>query len=271
MIIDPVKVSALIAEIAEEEIAPRFGKLAAADIDTKTGPSDFVTKADRAAEQALEKALKDIRPDAVFIGEEHISDDPDSIAELSGKGAFWIVDPLDGTRNFVQGREEFGSIVAFVEDGEIRIGWIYAIPDRACAIAELGSGAAWRGEVLSPVTEKQDALVGYRGVGALHPDWRDRLVPLLRDKFETEPARCAAYAYINLARGIRDFSLFSRANPWDHAAGALVLHEIGGRVAYLDDKSPYTPTPTVGRPLLSAGSVLHWNRVEQTLITDARA
>ncbi len=259
MIVDPEKVASLIAEIAEEEIMARFGVLAEGDIDTKSGPNDFVTAADHAAEARLKKALCALYPAAGFVGEESAAADPALVNRLETEdGAFWIVDPLDGTRNFVQGREEFGTIVALIEKGEIREGWIYAIPDKACAMASKNDGATWRGERLGPAPAKEENLFGYRAVGSLQGQWKDDWLPRFRAKFETEPARCSAYAYINLARGLRDFAVYSRVYPWDHAAGVLMLREIGGKAAYLADGAPYRPHVTVGTPLLVAGAGDLW-------------
>ena len=265
MIIDLEKVAAIIAEIAEEEIASRFGALETGDIHTKSGPADFVTAADHAAEDRLKKALTDLYPSAGFIGEEIAAHDPAILKKLEGDGVFWIVDPLDGTRNFVEGVREFGSIVALVESGEMRQGWIYAIPEKAFAMGEKGERPLWRGETLEQVTPVNDPLTGYRAVGALSPEWRARVVKPLREKFETEPARCSAYAYINLIRGTRDFALSSRCSPWDHAAGVLMLREVGGRAQYLDDGALYTPQATFGRPMLVASSDAAWENVNAAI------
>jgi fructose-1,6-bisphosphatase/inositol monophosphatase family enzyme len=261
MIINLEKVAAIIAEIAEEEIASRFGVLEKGDIFTKSGPSDFVTAADHAAEERLKKALGDLYPGAGFIGEETAAADPSVLKKLEGDGVFWIVDPLDGTRNFVEGVREFGSIVALVENGEMRQGWIYAIPEKAFAMGERGELPAWRGEEIGPAQTSGAPLTGYRAVGALSPEWRARVIKPLREKFETEPARCSAYAYINLIRGKRDFALSSRCSPWDHAAGVLMLREVGGKAQYLDDGAPYTPQATFGRPMLVARSDEAWLRI----------
>lgn len=266
MIVDPEKAAALIAEIAEEEIMPRFGALAEHDISTKSGPQDFVTAADHAAEARLEKALGGLYPGAAFIGEESAAADPSLVSRLDHEsGAFWIVDPLDGTRNFVHGRREFATIVALIENGEIRQGWIYAIPDRACAIGSKGDGAAWRGEPLEPVAAPEGKMTGYRAMNSMAPAWKDRIMAVLKERFESERARCSAYAYINLARGDKDFAVYSRVNPWDHAAGVLLLRELGGRAAYLDDESPYAPRLTVGRPLLVSGNAETWSRIKDLL------
>ncbi len=268
MIIDPQKVESLIAEIAEEEIMSRFGVLQAGDISTKSGPQDFVTAADRAAEARLEKALTGLYPGAAFIGEEGASADAGLVSRLDHeRGAFWIVDPLDGTRNFVEGRREFGAIVALVENGEIRQGWIYAIPDRACAIGSKGDGAMWRGQALAPLAAPVGPMTGYRAVNSLHPEWKDRILPVLGDNFETSRAQCSAYAYINLIRGEKNFGIYSRVYPWDHVAGVLMLREIGGKAAYLDDEAPYAPRLTIGRPLLAAGSVDIWREVASQIRT----
>jgi len=266
MIVDPDRVGRLIAEIAEAEIASRFGRLEEGDIDTKTGPGDFVTEADRAAEATLKRALHDVYPGAAFIGEESVADDPSLLLSIDDAGAFWIVDPLDGTRNFVEGRREFGTIVALVDKGEIRAGWIYAIPDRALATGSRGDGATWAGARLGPVNAAS-ALgnAGYRAIGNLAEPWKSDLVPRLRARFKTEPARCSAYVYIRLIRGLNPFALYSRVHPWDHAAGVLMLNEIGGRAEYLDDASPYAPVPAQGRPLLVAGTGDLWRSVSARL------
>lgn len=266
MIIDPQKVASLIEEIAAEEIAPRFGKLSDADIDTKTGPNDFVTLADRGAEEKLKRALSGVYPGAAFIGEEGAADDPSILTKLDDQGPAWIVDPLDGTGNFVNGRPEFGTIVALVENGETRAGWIYAIPDQAFAIGSKGDGASWRGDKLAPLGPSNGQLNGYRAIGKLIEPWKTQLTHPLRAAIETEPTKCAAYGYINLMRGRRDFGLYSRCHPWDHAAGIMMLSEIGGRAEYLDNEAAYTPHPTFGRPLLVAGNRENWAQVRNTLL-----
>ncbi len=265
MIVDPDKVASIIEEIAEIEIAMRFGKLAKGEIDTKSGPNDFVTEADRAAEIALRRAFAGIYPDVEFIGEESAAADTSILEALHGRGAFWVVDPLDGTRNFVQKRDEFATIVALVVDGVTRAGWIYAIPDKAFAIASAGEGATFKGAQLSPVRENKGVISGYRAIGNLAEPWNTQMVPKLRSQFVTQSARCAAYAYLHLLTGKKDFAIYSRCSPWDHAAGVLMLSEIGGRASYLDDDAPYKPVATQGRPLLVAGSQQGFNRVAGVL------
>ena len=265
MIIDPDKIAAIIEKVAQTEIAARFGKLKDADIDTKSGPNDFVTQADHASEAALKRAFAGAYPGVTFIGEESAAANPAILDALRGDGAFWIVDPLDGTRNFVQQKEEFATIVAYVEDGVTRAGWIYAIPDKAFAIASSGDGATWKGDQLGPLKENRGVVSGFRAIGNLAEPWSTEMVPKLRSSFVTQSARCAAYAYVHLLTGAKDFAIYSRCSPWDHAAGVLMLTEIGGRAEYLDTGDAYRPVATQGRPLLVAGNEPGFRRVADAL------
>ncbi|NNE42221.1 MAG: inositol monophosphatase [Marinicaulis sp.] len=266
MIVDPERVAAVVREIADEEVGKRFGKLQAGEIDTKSGPNDYVTLADRAAETKLERALSDIYPAAGFIGEESAAADPAIVDALHGDGSFWIVDPLDGTRNFVQGRKEFGSIIALVEDGELRQGWIYAIPDGKFAIGSVGDGVIWDGDKLGPLPSAAGRLKGSRAIGNIDDKWKPTIVANLRSRLETESIPCAAYSYLGLLQGKRDFALYSRCSPWDHVAGILMLREIGGEARYIDKNEPYSPPVSQGRPMLVAGSQDRYRRVCDQLL-----
>lgn len=264
MIVDTDKVSALIAEIADEEIFARFGTLSGEEINTKSHANDFVTTADQAAEAKLSRGLRALYPAAEFIGEEAAALDPALTYKLNDVGAFWIVDPLDGTRNFIQGRNEYATIVSLVVNGETRQGWIYAIPEKKFAVGSKGDGVQWNGADLTPVISCAP-YSGYRAIGSLAEPWKSKLVPQLRSKFKTQLARCSAYIYLHLLRGDQDFALYSRCHPWDHAAGVLMLQEIGGAARYLDDGENYTPRATTGRPLLAAGDAAVWGIMSNRL------
>ena len=265
MIIDPDKVANVITEIAEEEIASRFGKLTPDQISEKSSPTDLVTEVDVAMERKLEKALADIYPAATMIGEERATADPTSVDALAGEGAFWIVDPLDGTRNFVHCVEQFGTIVALVENGQTTMGWIYAVPEKKIAIAVRGDGASWSGERIVPAARRGEKAVGWRSIGWLSPEWRSRILPNLKEKLETSSGHCSAYGYLHTALGEIDFKISSRIYPWDHAAGVLLVAETGGTSGYLDDNGPYLPKPWADRPLLVTAAGRDWRRIADVI------
>lgn len=264
-VIDAEKVAALIADIAETEIAPRYGKLKSHEIREKSGPTDLVTEVDEATERALRAALMDIRPDAAFVGEESAAADPRVAEALRTGGAAWIVDPLDGTRNFVNGVDEFGTIVAFIENGRTEAGWIYSVPEKKIAIGVRGEGASWGGGKIVVKKPAGERLVALRSFGFLPPARADYMRALLKENFDSRPGYCSAYAYIALSRGLVDVKISSRIHPWDHAAGALLVEEAGGRVAWLDDGAAYAPQPTADRLLLGTAPGRDWDRVAEVL------
>jgi fructose-1,6-bisphosphatase/inositol monophosphatase family enzyme len=263
---DPERVAAVIAEVAAQEIAPYFGKLRHDEVRAKTSATDLVTRVDEAAEAALRKALCALAPGAGFVGEEAAAANPSIVAALSGPGRFWVVDPLDGTRNFVNGKAEFGTIVAYVEDGRTLMGFIHAAPARASAIAVLGEGVRWNGAAPIVAPAKENPPEGLRSTGWLTLEWRDRINAGLRRNLASRPGHCSAYAYLKLMTGEVDFKLSSRIHPWDHAAGALILEELGGRVAFLATKARYAPQDSVDAPLLATAPGRDWNEIARRLL-----
>src|SRR5262245_2136493 len=107
------RVREAITEVAAQEIMPRFCNLAAADIRKKPG-DETVTVADEAAEHALTHRLHDLLPGSLVVGEEAAAADQGVLARLGGDEFVWVIDPIDGTRNFANGKPDFGVMVALV-------------------------------------------------------------------------------------------------------------------------------------------------------------
>ncbi len=141
---DVNKVAALIAEVAATEIQPRFRKLAAHEQREK-GPGDIVTIADERAEAALTPRLMELLPGSIVIGEEAAAKDPKLVERLLHDQVAWIVDPVDGTANFAEGKPDFVSMVALVRGDELIGSWIHLPMTGHTAIAERGAGATYDG------------------------------------------------------------------------------------------------------------------------------
>lgn len=263
---DPARVAAIIAETAEAEMTPHFRNLAAGAVRTKESPTDLVTIVDTAMEKALKSRLLELTPGAAFVGEELAAADPSIVAGLELEPRCWIVDPLDGTRNFVNGVEEFGVIVAYIENGAVVAGWIYAAPMRQMAIAVRGEGVTWRGQGVRTAPQAGARPFGLRSTGWLVGDWKERLVANLKRDGISRPAHCSAYAYLKLIEGAVDFKLSSRVHAWDHAAGALMLAELGGAARWLDTRDMYLPRASADRPLLATAPGRDWAEIANLLI-----
>jgi fructose-1,6-bisphosphatase/inositol monophosphatase family enzyme len=134
-------IAALLREVAQAEILPRFRRLASGDIRTKSSPLDLVTEADEAAERRLTAALSARFPQAMILGEEAAAADPALLTRMLDAELCFVLDPVDGTANFAAGVPLFGVMVAAVHHGETIAGWIHDPMGDDTVIALRGEGA----------------------------------------------------------------------------------------------------------------------------------
>ena len=130
-----------IVETANDVVLPRFQNLGDGEIDTKTSPTDLVTIADREAEARLTTALTAILPGSVVVGEEAVSADPQVLDAIAGEAPVWIVDPVDGTRNFAAGQTPFCVMVGLAVAGVPVGAWIWRPIDAEMIVAFRDEGA----------------------------------------------------------------------------------------------------------------------------------
>ena len=250
------EVLALMRRVSEEAIVPLYRVLDDAQIEAKA-PGDVVTVADRAAEAMLAEALAAFEPSLPVVGEEAAHADPAVQDALAGD--CWIVDPLDGTRNFARGEPPFGIIVARAEGGVARSGWIYdCLSGRFCAAHE-GRGAFVDGERIRAKPTGETPPVAAISLIFMEEARREavkrRIMPHYRP---TDIPYCAAEQYPCLALGVNDVSIFERTLAWDHAAGVLWLNEAGGKAAR-PDGSAYRVDEWAKPGLLGAASPALWD------------
>ena len=138
--VDVDEVATIVREVAWRRIVPRFRNLGPAAIGYKA-PDDMVTVADREAEADLSARLVPLAAGSLFVGEEAVFADPGMLDALSGEGQVWVVDPLDGTSNFVRGSPDFTTMVALVRNGHALAAWIHAPLAGWTAVAVRGRGA----------------------------------------------------------------------------------------------------------------------------------
>ena len=109
-------VAQLLRDAAQRFIVPRWRALAASEVQHKSGPLDLVTVADIETEAWLTEALTALLPGSLVLGEEAFSRNEVGVELLDGTAPVWIIDPIDGTRNFVEGQQDFCSMVALYEN-----------------------------------------------------------------------------------------------------------------------------------------------------------
>ncbi|MFI8826216.1 inositol monophosphatase family protein [Streptomyces sp. NPDC053431] len=224
------EVEEAVRKAAAAEIMPRFRQLAAHDIVEKNGPHDLVTVADRAAEAHLTASLTALLPGSVVVGEEAVHADPAVYEELKGDAPVWIVDPVDGTRQFVHGDPGFCTLVALAQGGELLASWTFAPAREELAVAVRGRGATLNGTAIRSGAPAPGAVLE---VATSHPDYttpdqKRALLGLRTEGVRPRPCGSAGLEYLSIARGELDAVAFSWEYAWDHAAGLLLVAEAGG-------------------------------------------
>jgi fructose-1,6-bisphosphatase/inositol monophosphatase family enzyme len=263
-------VGEILAFAARTEIMPRFGKLAPAQIRRKSSAFDLVTEADEAAEAVIAVALTAAFPSAVVIGEESAHEDPALLDTIADAELAFIVDPVDGTRNFASNLPLFGVMAAVTVHGEITAGviydpvcrdWAYAVRDGGAWIErEDGTRSPLRVADPKPLSE-MDGLIG---TTFLPEPLRTTVNGNLSRLATVASLRCAAHEYRTAAAGFCHVLFYARLMPWDHAAGWLLHREAGGYSAHFDGQ-PYHPTHFTGG-LICAPDEASWHLARAALL-----
>lgn len=215
----------LLQDVAAEVINPRFRALREEDVSEKN-PGDLVTIADHESEVLITEALTAAYPDAVVLGEEAMTDDPDLLDRFAAADHGFTVDPVDGTKNFVLGSANHAVMVGEMRDGEVVRGWIWHPQHETSYVAERGAGAWRNGERLTvsdpdgaPYRTARRQWVGRElpGLGILELTWA-----------------CCGVDYPQLVAGEARCLVYGHSRPWDHLPGSLILTESGGHLGMID-------------------------------------
>ncbi len=252
----------LVRRAARTEVLPRFRTVSRAEAVTKSGPRDLVTEADHAAEAMIARGLQRLFPHAIIIGEEAVTAKPGLRDEIAGAELAIIIDPVDGTWNFVHGLPLFGVIVAVTRFGRPVLGLLYDPISDDWIIADETTPArliAANGTARAATTSAGGALAdlhGYIHTALMAQDRQEAIYPRLAALGQATALRCSCHEYRLLAQGAVDFILSDRLNPWDHAAGVLICQRAGGVARMLDGRD-YTCALTEGL-LLCAATEATW-------------
>lgn len=256
----------VLREVAQAEIAPRFRRLAPSDVIGKPSaedPHDLVTAADRAAEAELTLRLPELVPGSSVVGEEAAAADPRLLERLRDAAPVWVVDPLDGTRNFAAGHGPFGTMVVLVERGALLASGIYFTEGDRMFLAERGLGAYCNAERIVPRAPSTGVLAGTLYVHYMPDELAASLTARAAAHRRVPGVICAAHQYTQVAMGEKDYVHYYRLLPWDHAPGALILREAGG-VARHPDGREYEVFDTRESTLLSPDEPT-WQRARADL------
>ncbi len=242
----PLELLALALAVAQEAgdllLRGRAGTVAAES--TKSSPTDVVTALDRASEELVGCRLREARPGDGLLGEEGADD-------VGTSGVRWIVDPLDGTVNFLYSLPNWAVSIAAEIDGTVVAGVVHAPAMGVTYTAALGEGSARNGAALagSTVTDLSRALVA-TGFGYTVERRASQVTVLTRVLPRVRDIRRMGAASLDLgaaAAGLVDAYYERGLHPWDHAAGGLIATEAGLRVGGLHGR-PVSNDLTIAAP-----------------------
>lgn len=242
------------AERAARSLKRDFYEVENLQISVK-GPGDFVSAADKRAEQIIHEDLSKAKPDAGFLMEES--------GEFEGSGnTRFIIDPLDGTNNFLHGVPHWCISIGYEENGTITAGLVLDPIQDEMFYATKGGGAWMRGNKRLRVSGRKDlAMCLISSNSPLDPEAYDKHANMLRDiqrhKAVMRHNGASALDMCYTAAGRYDaFFQGTKTNgpkPWDLAAGSLIIREAGGMVTEIDGKS----NPVYNQNVLAGNEHIH--------------
>lgn len=218
----------------------------------KKGPADLVTEADWASQEAIRKIVLAACPDHHFVAEENDTE-PRFDAEFC-----WVVDPLDGTTNYVHQVPHYAVSVALAHQGKVIAGVVFDPRSDECFAAERGRGATLNGEPIrtSGTTQLSEALVAasFASSVGFPSEEVDQFVATLMRCQAVRRTGSAALNLCYVACGRFDAFWALSTKAWDVAAGNLLVEEAGGTVTQLDGQPPRLEQP---HPVATATASLH--------------
>ncbi|HLQ71321.1 MAG TPA: inositol monophosphatase family protein [Bacillota bacterium] len=203
-------------------------------VDTKANAKDLVTTMDKETERYFAMNIKSTYPGHKLLSEEGYGDRLQTL-----DGIVWIVDPIDGTMNFVEQKRNFAISVGIYEDGVGEIGFIYNVMNDVLYSAKRGEGAFKNDQKLPRL---QEDLKLEESLLSLTHYWlgdnpivnKDDMVKLVQKVRGTRSYGSAALEFAMVAEGVLDGYLSMTLSPWDIGAGMIIVREVGGKTATVD-------------------------------------
>ena len=242
------QVNLLITEVAQY-IQAESKKLETLEIEKK-GLNNFVTKVDKRAEIKIVEGLKKILPRAGFLTEEGTI--------VQDKRLKWIVDPLDGTTNFLQAIPFYSVSIALMDGEELVVGVVYEVVRQECFSAYKNGGAFLNGKKIS-VADKENLQDAFLATGFPYeffeklPQYMKTLAYFMANSRGIRRLGSAALDLVYVACGRFDGFWEYNLNAWDVAAGALIVKEAGGELTDFKGGNDFV----FGKSILASNAKVH--------------
>ena len=258
-------ISDLLVEVNKSIILKYYKNLSSKHIDTKSSDDDFVSIADKESEIYIVKNLIGFLNINQYIGEETSYSNKDDHKLLKKNGLYWVIDPIDGTKNYINGKNEFCSMISLVFNSIPIASFVYCPLKDLLVYAFKGFGTyslEIKTKKINQLRIQQDSfsnIVGSGGTKGIQEPLRQKVVQNLRKYTNRLFIGSAGIEAIMLASNETQFVFHGRVTPWDHSPLDLIIKESGGCVYMLNDKTEFNIFSE--GPILAASNDQIWENI----------
>ena len=265
-------ITSILIDVNDQIVLNYFNKLSPNDINTKTSSDDFVSIADKKSEIFITTKLYNFLGITKIIGEESAFIDKKNYLNLLNEPLLWVIDPIDGTKNYINGNKNFCSMISLVKHSFPIASFIYKPLDRELIYAFKGIGA-YKLDIDTKVSSKlkikinkRSEIIGSGGTKGIPEEFRKAILNNLRTNTKRLFIGSAGIETTMLANNKIQFIFHGRVTPWDHSPLDLIIKEAGGCVYMSMSKEEFN-IKSKG-PILAAASNNIWNHIREITIPE---
>ena len=258
-------ISDLLVKVNELIILKYYKNLSSKHINTKSSDDDYVSIADKESEIYIVKNLIGFLNINQYIGEETSYTNKDDYKSLEKNALYWVIDPIDGTKNYINGKNEFCSMISLVFNSIPIASFVY-YPLKSLLVYAFKGFGAYSLEIktkkiiqLRIQQNSFDNIVGSGGTKGIEEPLRQKVLQNLRKYTNRLFIGSAGIEAIMLASNETQFVFHGRVTPWDHSPLDLIIKESGGCVYMLNDKAEFNIFSR--GPILAASNDQIWENI----------
>ena len=257
----------LFFNVSEKIIIPYFKNLKLSQIEKKSDDFDFVTLADKSAEEYLANKLINNFENIKIIGEENSFINNLNFNDID-EGYYWTIDPIDGTKNYIKSNRNFCSMISLVYNKKPIASFIYSPITNLMTFAFKNYGT-FNYDLKSKLLNKLiiNLRFNYKGTGGTKgiPEvYRSKIIKRLKKHTKRLFIGSAGVETIWIVNNKVNFIIHGRVTPWDHAPFNLIIKEAGGTVLMLRDKTEYSLSSN--GPILASSSLESWIKIRDLIL-----
>jgi fructose-1,6-bisphosphatase/inositol monophosphatase family enzyme len=265
-------ITTILTDVNDQIILFYFNNLSPNDINTKTASDDFVSVADKKSEDFLTNKLFKFLDITNIIGEESAFVNKDNYLRMLNEPLLWVIDPIDGTKNYINGNKNFCSMISLVKNNCPIASFIYKPLERELIYAFKGYGA-YKLNLNSKISikleieiDQRSKIIGSGGTKGIPDNFRQSILLNLRTYTKRLFIGSAGIETMMMATNKIQFVFHGRVTPWDHSPLQLIIKEAGGCVYMAQSKEEFNILSN--GPILAAANNNIWTEIREITIPE---